>query len=106
MSGLLRVLAVNSTVLLLLIVSSGCRTTTIPTFDPIPVPPGLTTNQVEVAILAALANTPVPRELSDGAAIADEAMTAFLGRFDTKELSPPDMNGTHNHDSLAKSSRE
>jgi hypothetical protein len=79
MPSLLRGLAVNSTVLLLLIVSSGCRTTTIPTFDPIPIPPGLTANQVEVAILAALANTPVPKELSDGAAIADQAMTAFFG---------------------------
>lgn len=79
MPGLLRGLAVSCTILLALIVSAGCRTTTIPTFDPIPVPPGLTANQVEVAILAALANTPVPKELSDGAAIADEAMTALFG---------------------------
>lgn len=65
--------------LLILAVLPGCRTTAIPTFDPLPVPAGLTLDQVEVAILAALANTPVPRELSDGAAIADRAMAAFFG---------------------------
>lgn len=57
----------------------GCRTTTIPTFEAIPVPPGLTLSQVEVAILSALANTPVPKELSEGADIADRAMGAFFG---------------------------
>lgn len=72
----------HTSVLLLglaLISSEGCRTATIPTFDPIPVPPGLTVRQVEVAILAALANTPVPKDLSEGADIADRAMAAFFG---------------------------
>ncbi len=64
---------------LILAVLPGCRTTAIPTFDPLPVPAGLTLDQVEVAILAALANTPVPRELSDGAAIADRALATFFG---------------------------
>jgi|CXWL01.1.fsa_nt_gi hypothetical protein len=66
--------------MLFMIVSlSGCHTTTIPTFDNIPVPPGLTLNQVEVAILAALAKQPVPKELSEGADIADRAMAAYFG---------------------------
>lgn len=65
--------------LLMIFSLSGCRTTTIPFFDAIPVPPGLTLSQVEVAILSALANTPVPKELSEGADIADRAMGAFFG---------------------------
>ncbi len=60
---------------------TGCRTTTIPAFEPIPVPPGLVANQVEVSILAALANTPIPPELSTGADIADRAMSALFLRY-------------------------
>jgi len=87
--GLLRLLFVSCPILLVLFASPGCRTTTIPTFDPIPVPPGLIAEQVEVAILAALANTPVPKELSDGTAIADRAMAAFFGpgRYQTIQSS-------------------
>lgn len=58
---------------------AGCHTTTIPDLEPIQVPPGLTIGQVEVAILATLANTPAPKELSEGADIADRAMGAFFG---------------------------
>lgn len=86
--GQLRAL-VTSSIVLVLLVSSACRTTTIPTFEPIPVPPGLTGEQVEVAILAALANTPVPKELSEGAALADRAMAVFFGpgRYQTIQSS-------------------
>jgi hypothetical protein len=70
--------------LILLILSlNGCRTARIPAFEPIPVPPGLTLSQVEVSILAALANTPIPRELSTGADIADRAMSAMFLRYDS-----------------------
>ncbi len=64
---------------LLVLAAVGCSTTPIPTFEPIPVPQGLSTEQVEVSILAALANTPVPKELSEGVDIADRALTAFFG---------------------------
>jgi hypothetical protein len=39
--------------------------------------------QVEVSILAALANTPIPRELSTGADIADRAISAMFLRYDS-----------------------
>lgn len=72
-------LGVRCLIAILLLSITACRTTTIPTFEPIPVPSGLTAAQVEVAILTALANTPVPKELSEGVDIADRAMTALFG---------------------------
>jgi len=78
MTSLLRV-GIGCLIAFLLFSITGCRTTTIPTFEPIPVPPGLTAPQVEVAILHALVNTPIPKELSEGADIADRAMTALFG---------------------------
>lgn len=50
----------------------------IPAFEPISVPSGLTVEHVEVAILAVLADIPIPKGFSDGAAVAARAMTAFF----------------------------
>jgi hypothetical protein len=41
----------------------SCRSARIPAFDRISVPQGLTPSQVEVSILAAPANTPIPKDL-------------------------------------------
>ena len=85
MTSLLR-LGIRCLIAFLLLSITGCRTTTIPTFELIPVPSGLKAAQVEVAILAALANTPVPKELSEGADIADRAMTGLFGPLRYKSV--------------------
>jgi hypothetical protein len=57
-------LVLQSVVVLAILPLISCRTARIPAFDPIPVPQGLTPSQVEVSILAALANTPIPKDLT------------------------------------------
>jgi hypothetical protein len=70
-------------VLILSALASSCRTTKVPAFEPIPVPAGLSVAQIEVSILAALANSPIPPELSTGADIADRAFSALFVRYNS-----------------------
>lgn len=71
---------------------SACTSAPIVQLAPIPVPAGLSLEQVEVSILAALAKSPVPYELSGGPNIGDEAMSALFGsfRFESVRFEEPD----------------
>lgn len=69
------------TTLLLISVASliAACTTTIAKVEPIPVPAGLTLQQVELAIISGALSAPVPRELTNAQAITDSALKAGFG---------------------------
>lgn len=56
----------------------SCRTARWDQRQPIVVPPGLSAEEVGLAILADLTNQPLPKELTTGEAIADNAMKALF----------------------------
>ena len=57
----------------------ACRTVPKSQIQDIDVPPGLTAQQVEFAILVSLADQPPPDDLGPGAEITDRALKAWFG---------------------------
>ena len=50
----------------------ACRTVPIPSFEPIMVPPGLSNQQIELAILSGVLNKPPPMGFDPGRRMSDE----------------------------------
>lgn len=56
----------------------SCRTAPIPDFAPIPVPPGLSMQQVELAILSAILNKPPPSDIDPRVTLPDDGFQALV----------------------------
>jgi len=66
-------------VLIVALVAVGCSTVPKSSIGHIDVPPGLSPQQIEFAILAALADDPPPEDLSPEVEITDRALKAWFG---------------------------
>ena len=66
---------------LTMLILIGCTTVPNKSPSPILVPPGLNKNDVENAILFAIADKPAPPDLAPGQRIADNALSAFFGAY-------------------------
>ena len=65
-------------ILVLALSASACRTAAIPAFEPIRVPPGLTSQQVELAIIAGILNKPPPPNYDPTQPLSDEDFQHLL----------------------------
>ena len=92
-----------SLVLGLTILSVGCRTVPLTSRPSISVPQGLNANDVEVAILYALAKQAIPPDLTPGERIATTLSRRSFGIGTTRK--PMSAAGFPSHPSLASSTR-
>jgi hypothetical protein len=68
---------------------TACKSVPNSSPPPINVPPSLAANDVELAILIAIADPPEPPKLSPGQQITDKILDAIVGSYDS--LSNPDQ---------------
>lgn len=67
-----------SIIAVMLLVAFGCRTMAIPEPYVIELPPGMTAQQSEVAVLAGILNVPPPAEYDPATALSDEEFNALI----------------------------
>jgi len=72
----MRILALLA--LIIAVSLTGCRSAPIPAFEPIAVPPGLSVQQVELAILSGILNKPPPSDLEPRAILPEDEFHALV----------------------------